>query len=80
MTVENQPIEIESVQQAPVPVRGKRRGFLPIQTNAFDRVFISVVLYVAIHLLWMRFAEAYAPLWIATILSLLTALVIIRWG
>ena len=26
-------------------------------TNAFDRVFIGVVLFVAIHLLWMRFLE-----------------------
>ena len=35
----------------------KRRGFLPINTNAFDRVFIGVVLFVAIHLFWMRFLE-----------------------
>jgi predicted small integral membrane protein len=57
-----------------------RKGFLPINTNTFDRCFISVVLYIAIHLLWMRFAEAYAPLWIATILSLLLAVIIVRRG
>ena len=43
-------------------------------------VYISVVAYIAIHLLWMRFAEAYAPLWIATILSLVLAVIIVRRG
>jgi predicted small integral membrane protein len=32
-----------------------RTGFLPIHTNAFDRVFIGTVIFVALHLLWMRF-------------------------
>ena len=36
--------------QAPVEHRG-RQGFLPFETNTFDRVFISVVCFVAIHLL-----------------------------
>ncbi len=44
----------------------KQRGFLPIETNAFDRVFISIVLLVAIHLLWMRFVEEYITLIVAT--------------
>ncbi len=58
-----------------------RRGFLPIDTNWFDRIFISVVLYVAIHLLWMRFIEPQdVPLWIATVLSIVLAAVIIRRG
>jgi predicted small integral membrane protein len=61
-------------------VKSERTHFLPIQTNTFDRVFISVVLYIAIHLLWMRFVEFYAPLWIATGLSLLIAVIIIRRG
>ena len=34
-------------------------GFLPIHTNAFDRVFIGIVVFVAIHLFWMRFLEAH---------------------
>lgn len=58
----------------------QQKGFLPIATNTFDRVFISVVLYIAIHLLWMRFVEVYAPLWIATVFSLLVAVLIIRRG
>lgn len=58
----------------------QQKGFLPIATNTFDRVFISVVLYIAIHLLWMRFLESFAPLWIATLLSLVIAVVIVRRG
>ena len=58
----------------------KRRGFLPIQTNAFDRGFIGAVLFVAIHLLWMRFLEAHLPLYGATVLSLIIAYIIIRRG
>ncbi|MBC8448972.1 MAG: hypothetical protein H8D78_14595 [Chloroflexi bacterium] len=63
----------------PVQHRG-RRGFLPIRTNTFDRVFISVVCFVAIHLLWMRFVEASLPLWVATALTLILAVLIVRWG
>jgi len=51
-----------------VQIRGKRRGFLPFDTNPFDRVFVSIVLLVAIHLLWMRFLEEYITLTVATIL------------
>ncbi|MDW8293571.1 MAG: DUF2160 family membrane protein [Anaerolineae bacterium] len=57
-----------------------RLGFLPITTNLFDRIFISVVVLVAIHLLWMRFLEALLPLWIATVLSLILAVIIVKWG
>lgn len=58
----------------------RKDGFLPIKTNAFDRVFISVVLFIAIHLLWMRFLEAYLSLWIATLISLSLGQWIIRKG
>lgn len=64
---------------APAEQRG-RQGFLPMETNAFDRGFIGVVLLIAIHLLWMRFLEAYLPLWIATVLSVGLLIAIIRWG
>jgi predicted small integral membrane protein len=56
------------------------KGFLPIYTNAFDRVFISIVVFVALHLLWMRFVEAYASLYIATALSVVIGWVIIKRG
>lgn len=64
---------------APLP-GGRRVGFLPIRTNLFDRCFISAVCFVAIHLLWMRFLEAFLPLGIATALSLLLAALIIWRG
>jgi predicted small integral membrane protein len=62
-----------------VPIRGKRRGFLPFDTNPFDRVFVSIILMVAIHLLWMRFLEEHITLTLATILTLiLSALIFVR--
>jgi predicted small integral membrane protein len=60
--------------------RNGRTGFLPIHTNAFDRGFIGTVIFVALHLLWMRFLEAHIPLYVATILSLLIAAVIVARG
>jgi predicted small integral membrane protein len=59
---------------------GKTEGFLPIKTNTFDRVFISVVLFIAIELLWMRFLEFALPLWVATVVSVLLGQWIIRKG
>ena len=70
--------QLSSVQ-APVEHTG-RKGFLPIETNTFDRVFISVVLFVAIGLFWLRFVEFYLPLWIAGVISLILSVIIIRWG
>ena len=58
----------------------KNNGFLPIKTNTFDRVFISVVLFIAIHLLWMRFLEAAISLWVATIIALIIGQWIVRKG
>jgi len=61
-------------------VEEDRPHLLPIYTNGFDRVFISIVLLVAIHLFWMRFLEAYLPLEIATIISIVVGYIIIRRG
>ena len=57
-----------------------RQGFLPIDTNLFDRWFISIVCLIAIHLLWLRFIEAILPIGFATGISLVLGYVIIRWG
>ncbi|MEA3337755.1 MAG: DUF2160 family membrane protein [Chloroflexota bacterium] len=65
--------------RAPVEHTG-RRGFLPMKTNTFDRVFISVILTIAIGLLWMRFVEQYLPLWIAGVVSFILGYIILRWG
>jgi predicted small integral membrane protein len=70
----------ETVVRAPVEQAVGRRGWLPIRTNAFDRGFIAVVVLIAIHLLWMRFAEAFLPLYVATALSLIVGYVIVRHG
>jgi predicted small integral membrane protein len=56
-----------------------RKGFLPIDTNLFDRFFISAVLLVALHLLWLRFIEPIGiSLWFATLISV-TLSVLIMW-
>ena len=58
-----------------------RQGFLPIETNWFDRVFISVVLWVALSLFWFRFLEPLGlSIWLCTAISLIAAIYIIRKG
>ena len=68
--------------EAPVePTIPRRQGFLPIETNAFDRVFIGVVLFVAIHLVWMRLLEpAGLSLYIATAVSMVLGAFIVARG
>ena len=57
-----------------------RKGFLPILTNWFDRLFIGVIGHVALNLLWLRFLEASVPLLVGTILGLVWIVVVIIWG
>ena len=57
-----------------------KEGFLPLDTTTGDRVFISVVVLFAIHLLWMRYVEEYLPLEVAFGISLVIAVVILKWG
>ena len=64
---------------APVQHKG-RRGFLPIDTNTFDRVFISIILWIGISLLWMRFLEWAIPLWVSTVICFTLAVIIVRKG
>ena len=56
------------------------QGFLPIHTNLFDRIFIAVVVFVAIHLFWMRFVEQDLSLYVATGLSVIIGALIIARG
>ncbi len=62
--------------------KGKKEfdGFLPFYTNAFDRVFISVVILIGIHLLWLRFMEAALPIEVATVISLVIGYYVVRRG
>lgn len=65
-----------SEQDAPA-----RAGFLPIETNWFDRLFISVVIWVALSLFWLRFLEPLGlSVWIAVAISVVLGAVIIRKG
>ena len=68
-------MSLETPRKTPAPI-----GFLPITTNLFDRIFIAVVLFVAIHLFWMRFLEQSLSIYIATAISVVVGLVIIRRG
>ena len=61
-------------------VKSKRNGFLPFYTNAFDRVFISAVILIGIHLLWLRFMEPALPIEVATLLSLVIGYYVVRRG
>ncbi len=58
----------------------KSDGFFPFHTNLFDRVFISIVILIGVHLLWLRFMEHMLPIGIATLISLVIACIVIRWG
>ena len=57
-----------------------RKGFLPIDTNWFDRFFIGVMGHVALNLLWMRFLEQSIPLIVGTILGIVWIMVVMKWG
>jgi len=70
----------EETAPNPKDPKNGRRHFLPIVTNIFDRVFISVVLFVAVQLLWMRLLEAFVPLWVAAILSVIAGFFIVTRG
>jgi predicted small integral membrane protein len=72
------PLDIIDEDEAPVE---ERTGFLPIQTNWFDRCFIGVVIWVAISLFWFRFLEPLGlSIWIGNAISLLLAIYIVRRG
>ncbi len=58
----------------------EQAGFLPIHTNAFDRVFIGVVILIGIHLLWLRFMEPALPIEVATVISLVIGYFVVRRG
>lgn len=74
-----EPISIVEEDDA-APYR-ERSGFLPIQTNWFDRVFISVVFWVALSLFWFRFMEPMGlSIWISNVIVLAVAALIVTKG
>lgn len=67
--------ESRTVSAAPKP------GFLPIETNWFDRLFISVVIWVALSFFWFRFLEPMGlSIWISNAIAVALAVVIVRKG
>jgi predicted small integral membrane protein len=59
----------------------ERHGFLPIETNWFDRLFIAVVIWVALCLFWFRFLEPLGlSIWIANAIGVALAFLFIRKG
>jgi predicted small integral membrane protein len=62
------------------PRRRVRRGFLPIVTNWFDRLFIAIYLGVALELFWLRFVEQAVPLTACHLLVLALGVLIIWKG
>jgi len=57
----------------------ERKGFLPIATTRGDRVFQSLLGSAYIHVIWLLFVGG-ADLWVASIISLIFAAVMLRWG
>jgi predicted small integral membrane protein len=78
----NEPIHIlDEAVESPPEAGGSKSGFLPIETNWFDRLFISVVLWVALSLFWFRFLEpAGLSIWICNAIALALAVTIISKG
>lgn len=56
----------------------ERRGFLPIATTRGDRLFIGLLVSAWLHLLVIG-VTAWS-LWVASLLSVLWLLIVLRWG
>ena len=58
------------------PGGAPRRGILAINTTRGDRLFISLLLAAYIHLIWL--ADTSAPLWGATLVAVIAAVIVFR--
>tara|TARA_Y100001934_G_scaffold108354_1_gene132959 strand:- start:300 stop:479 length:180 start_codon:yes stop_codon:yes gene_type:complete len=58
----------------------KKRGFIPINTNWFDRLFIGVISYVALQLFWMRFLESFLSINVGIVLGIVWIIYVIWKG
>lgn len=56
----------------------ERRGFLPITTSRGDRLFIGLLASAYLHLLVIGVTDW--SIWIASVISLVWLLVVMRWG
>ena len=71
---------LESPASDKLKTEREQAGFLPFHTNAFDRVFIGLMILIGIHLLWLRFMEPALPIEAATVISLVIGYVVLRRG
>jgi predicted small integral membrane protein len=60
------------------PGGAPRRGILAFATTRGDRLFISLLGTAYLHLIWLALMGP--PLWGATVLSLVLAAGVFRWG
>jgi predicted small integral membrane protein len=58
------------------PGGAPRRGILAINTTRGDRLFISLLLAAYVHLIWL--AATSAPLWGATLVAVIAAVIVFR--
>ena len=58
------------------PGGAPRRGILAIQTTRGDRLFISLLLAAYINLIWL--VASSAPLWGATVVAVIAAVIVFR--
>ncbi len=78
-----EPLASAHLQEDDTPARPAtpKPGFLPIETNWFDRLFISIVIWVALSLFWFRFIEPVGlSIWISNAIALAVAVIIISKG
>lgn len=54
------------------------RGFLPMATTRGDRFFISLLSAAFIHLVWVAIGPG--PVAVASVLSVIWAIALMRWG
>lgn len=72
--------ETENELAATTTESKERVGFLPIETNWFDRVFVAIYVFVALELLWMRFLEQSIPLMVCHVLAIALGVLIVWRG
>ncbi len=56
----------------------RRRGFLPMATTRGDRLFLSLLTIAFIHLGWLAAVDA--PLWMASLFSVVVLVLLLRYG
>lgn len=76
------PLASVLLEEEDVPeISATRGGFLPIEANWFDRLFISVVIWIALSLFWFRFVEPLGlSIWVSNAISAVLAFIIIKKG